>query len=199
MNIYCIGRNYVEHAKELGNEVPTTPLVFLSTESSLRGFESTQMAFAEEEFAYEAEIILKIEKDHKLNEKYTKDSVESIALGLDITRRGEQSVLKDKGYPWTSAKSFLGSKLVGKFISHFDLSKPIEFQFLLNDELKQVGKTELMIFSFEEIINFLNSFSPLKKGDLIYTGTPVGVGPIKVGDKFDLIISDLDYHEKGTL
>ncbi len=199
MDIYCIGRNYVEHAKELGNEVPTTPLVFLSTEGSLRSLQDGPVAFENEEFAYEAEFVVRVGKDHMINEQYSDESLDALTLGIDLTRRDNQTIMKDKGHPWTTAKSFLGSKLLGDFIVGVDLSKHLEFEFYLEGQLKQIGKTELMIFSIPQIVNYLNSFSPLKKGDLIYTGTPQGVGAIKKGEKFDLKINSLNFHQSGKL
>ena len=155
MNIYCIGRNYADHAKELGNEVPDSPVVFLKTSSCLRGFERSEIAFTEETFHYEGELILQIGKDHTLGEDFSKDSIESIALGVDLTRRAKQSELKNAGLPWTVSKSFLGSAILGSFnsVSLFEKLENIQFEFYLNNELKQTGNTKNMLFSFESINN----------------------------------------------
>ncbi len=200
-NIYCIGRNYALHAKELGNEVPETPLVFLKTPSSLRSFSPIEMPFTKETFHFEGELVLKIAKDHDLNQSFSSDSIEALAFGIDLTRRQEQSKLKEKGHPWTTSKSFLGSAIVGKFYA-WDMFKnlpSLEYKFFLNDELKQHGDTKNMMFDFETIINHLNSFSPLKKDDLIFTGTPEGVGEIRKGDHFSFEMISPSLKESGQL
>ncbi len=201
MNIYCIGRNYAEHARELGNEIPESPLVFLKTQTALRTFSPIKMPFEAETFHYEGELVLKIARDHNLGEKRDEHSIESIAFGIDLTRRAEQSKLKAKGSPWTTSKSFLGSAIVGKEYpwSLFKESEYIEYKFFLNDELKQVGNTKHMMFDFSTIINHLNTFTPLKKGDLIFTGTPEGVGEIIKGDAFRFEVEALNLSEAGQL
>ncbi len=200
-NIYCIGRNYANHAKELGNEVPEQPLVFLKTSSSLRNFTPIEMPFSDETFHYEGELVLKIARDHLLNEKMKDDSIEALAFGIDLTRRSEQSKLKDKGHPWTTSKSFLGSAIIGNFYpwNSFRSLSFLEYKFFLNSSLKQHGNTKDMLFDFETIINYINSFSPLKKGDLIFTGTPEGVGEIRKGDQFSFEIDALSLKESGQL
>lgn len=200
-NIYCIGRNYVKHAKELGNEVPHTPLVFLKSPSTQRSFSPIEMPFSNETFHFEGELVLRVFRDHILNEKFAKDSIDALAFGIDLTRREEQNKLKEKGHPWTTSKSFLGSAVVGNFYpwKRFKELSSIEYHFFLNEELKQVGNTQDMIFNFESIINYLNSFSPLKKGDLIFTGTPEGVGEIRKGDTFTFKIEQLSLNETGIL
>lgn len=200
-SIYCIGRNYKAHAEELGNKVPTSPLVFLVSETSLRGFEQSPIAFENEVFHYEGEIVLKIAKDHILNEKTSRDSIESLALGIDLTRRAEQTKLKSEGYPWTTSKSFLGSTIISPYIdiSHFPDLKNIEYEFYLNNELKQKANTSHMIFDIQSLCDYINSFSPLKKGDLILTGTPQGVGEIRRGDRFRMSFPIQDIVEEGLL
>ncbi|EQC45505.1 fumarylacetoacetate hydrolase family protein [Bacteriovorax sp. Seq25_V] len=200
-NIYCIGRNYRAHAEELGNEVPKSPVVFLATVSSLRSFEPAPIAFEDETFNFEAELVLKIARDHFLGEKMGKDSIEAIACGLDLTRREEQAKLKNKGLPWTTSKSFLGSTIVGEFfeVSKFHNLNSIKFDFYVNGKLRQSGDTSNMIFSFAAIINYLNTFSPLKKGDFIFTGTPSGVGEIIKNDKFEFHFLENNEVCKGQL
>lgn len=200
-SIYCIGRNYKAHAEELGNKVPTSPLVFLVTENTTRGFEQAPIAFENETFHYEGEIVLKIARDHEHNEKIDSSSIESLALGIDLTRRAEQSDLKSKGYPWTTSKSFLGSTILSDFIdfSGFPDLTNIDYEFHLNGELKQSANTSRMIFDIETVCNYLNSFSPLKKGDLVMTGTPEGVGEIKRGDKFEMRFPQLELKRAGKL
>lgn len=200
-SIYCIGRNYKLHAEELGNRVMEKPIVFLKSLTSLRTFKCSEIAFSDETFHYEGEIVLMIGKDHNLNELISKESLSHIAVGIDLTRRLEQAELKAKGLPWTTSKSFLGSSLVGEFhsVEKFRDLSFLEFEFYLNNDLKQKGNSKDMIFSFEYIINYLNSFSPLKKGDIVFTGTPHGVGEISKGDHFKFIIPEINFTEVGQL
>lgn len=200
-SIYCIGRNYAKHAKELGNATPTRPLVFLKAPSSLRSFTPIEMPFSDETFHYEGELVLKIGRDHQLTEAFSSDSIDAIAFGVDLTRRTEQSKLKEKGHPWTTSKSFLGSALVGNFYdwSLFKDLDSIQYKFFLDDELKQQGDTKDMLFDFSTIITYLNTFSPVKKGDLIFTGTPEGVGEIRKNDHFRFEIPNLELLESGQL
>lgn len=200
-SIYCIGRNYINHAKELGNEVPSTPVVFTKTINSLRGFQSKPIAFENEIFHFEGELVLRIGKNHNLYELSSEQSIDAIAFGIDLTRRNEQQKLKEKGLPWVTCKSFLGSAIIGKFysIDMFNDLENLSFQFFLNDTLRQSGNTKDMLFDFKMIINYLNTFSPLQKGDLIMTGTPEGVGEIVVGDKFSFKFPELEIIENGTL
>jgi 2-keto-4-pentenoate hydratase/2-oxohepta-3-ene-1,7-dioic acid hydratase in catechol pathway len=201
MTIYCVGRNYVDHAKELGNSVPSTPLIFMKSPNSMRGLMSEEVAFATDTFHYEAEIVLHIGKSHQLGENCQVDTISELSLGVDLTRREVQSKLKQQGHPWTLAKSFVGSALVGKRypLKTFDDLNSLEFQFSLNGVLKQTGNTSQMIFSFEKIINYLNSFSPVKQGDIVFTGTPQGVGEIHCGDHFTLSFPQLGISEAGVL
>lgn len=200
MNIYCIGRNYANHAKELGNEVPETPVVFIKSFSALRSLASAEMAFASEEFHFEAEIVLKIAKDVPMGSSPGLSCVNHVALGLDITRRGVQAKLKEKGLPWALAKSFKGSSIVSDFVElPSNPLKELNFEFYLNGALKQKGNPEMMLFSFETIINYLASYNDLKEGDLIYTGTPEGVDTIKKNDQFLLKLVNLDKEFSGVL
>jgi 2-keto-4-pentenoate hydratase/2-oxohepta-3-ene-1,7-dioic acid hydratase in catechol pathway len=200
MTIYCIGRNYVKHAQELKNEVPTSPLIFLKAESAIRSFAQAPIAFAQETFHYETELVLTFGKDLELGAPVTNGDIEFLSLGLDLTRREVQSELKSKGLPWTLSKSFAGSAILGKKypFSTFADSSNIVFEFKLNGETRQRGESQHMIFSFLTICNFLNSFSPLCRGDLIFTGTPEGVGTFQRGDHFETILEN-QYSEKGQL
>ncbi len=200
-SIYCVGRNYAKHAKELGNEIPSEPLIFLKTAAALRGLEQSQIAFEDESFHHELEIVLLVGKDLKLGEKVSNSDIESIALGLDLTRREVQSTLKGKGSPWTTSKSFLGSAILGEFreAQEYLEKDKLNFNLKVNGELKQSGDTNDMLFSFLDICNYLNSFSPLKKGDLIYTGTPEGVGQFKKNDSFEFSFNGIGPAESGKL
>ncbi len=186
--IYGIGRNYLEHVKELGNTPPVgEPVVFLKAPSSLRPLASGKMGFPDTAFHYEAELVLRIGQTTAVGTKGVGwDIVDAIGLGIDITRREKQAELKAKGLPWTLAKSFSGASVVSPLVrlSDCETKENFRFKFYLNDELKQTGDTAQMIFSVPQVLDFLLSFNTLLPGDLIFTGTPAGVGPIKKGDKF---------------
>lgn len=200
-NIYCIGRNYAEHAAELGNQLAEQPLVFLKSTASLRQPGPSRMAFAEETFHHEAELVLVIGDDCELGKGPGISAVAGVGLGLDLTRREVQTELKKKGQPWTLAKSFAGSAVVGKFLAVDGLQRADYFRFQLrvNGDLRQEGDTRDMLFSIPSIIDYLNSFQALQRGDLIYTGTPAGVGPIRKGDHFNLTLLGENLALQGTL
>ncbi len=188
ITIYGIGRNYVQHIAELNNDRPAEPVVFLKSRNSLRGLDSAPVAFAGETFAYEAELVLQMTRDFSLGETASWQDVEMFGLGIDLTRREVQNSMKAKGLPWTLAKSFLGSSIVGPFTKIKDeaTKKALNFEFLLNGESKQIGAVRDMIWSVPEVLTYLNSFSPLSSGDIVFTGTPHGVGNIVCGDRFEL-------------
>jgi 2-keto-4-pentenoate hydratase/2-oxohepta-3-ene-1,7-dioic acid hydratase in catechol pathway len=201
--IYGIGRNYAEHAKELGNSVPIgEPVVFLKAPASLRPLGSGTMAFSGEAFHHEAELVLRIGQTVPVGSKQCGwNVIDAIGLGLDLTRREKQAELKSKGLPWTLAKSFAGAAVVSPLIRLTDCGEKRAFRFKLfiNDQLKQSGDTNQMIFDVPTIIDFLASFNTLLPGDLIFTGTPSGVGPISRGDKFTLELEEPHRHWSGTL
>lgn len=188
--IYGIGRNYAEHAKELGNQAPVgEPVVFLKSPASLRPLAAGKVAFGAESFHHEAELVLRIGQTVPLGSRGLGwSAVDAIGLGIDLTRREKQAELKSKGLPWTLAKSFSGASIVSPLIRLNECEGKTRFQFSLfvNDQLKQTGDTDQMIFDVPTIVDFLASFNTLLSGDLIFTGTPAGVGPIKCGDKFAL-------------
>lgn len=201
-NIYCIGRNYADHAKELQNPVPVgEPVVFLKTSSSLRPLDAGPLAFSGDTFHHEAELVLRIGQHVTLGHKVGWEVVEAVALGLDLTRREIQTQLKTKGLPWTTAKSFAGSALVGPFIRTTDLEGRTDFEFSLtvNDKLTQSGDTKHMLFNVPTILTWLASFNVLLPGDLIFTGTPAGVGPIHKGDRFTLELKTPHHTWHGVL
>jgi 2-keto-4-pentenoate hydratase/2-oxohepta-3-ene-1,7-dioic acid hydratase in catechol pathway len=192
MKIICIGRNYIEHAKELNNPLPSKPMFFMKPESALL---QKNQAFFYPEFSnnihYETEIVLKIKKVGKhIQEKFAHTYFDEIGIGIDLTARDIQDICKAKGHPWEIAKAFDGSAPLGKFINKNDFKDINNFNFSLkvNGELKQVGNTKNMIFSFDKIIAYVSQFVTLKIGDLIFTGTPEGVGPIKLEDHFEAFI-----------
>jgi 2-keto-4-pentenoate hydratase/2-oxohepta-3-ene-1,7-dioic acid hydratase in catechol pathway len=190
--IYCIGRNYAEHAAELNNAVPTEPVVFLKSEAALRGPQERRLAFATETFHHEAELVLKIARNAPLGSAGDWDLVTEVALGLDLTRRGVQTELKAKGLPWTSAKSFAGAAVLTDFIPVSSLARrdAVEFTLTVNGELRQQGNTKDMIFGVAAILTHLLRSQALAAGDLVYTGTPKGVGPLRQGDAFELAFAE---------
>ncbi len=201
--IYAIGRNYSEHALELGNAVPVgEPVVFLKAPSSVRTLAGGALAFASETFHFEAELVLRIGQNVALGSKNVGwSSVAGIALGLDLTRREKQNELKSKGLPWTLAKSFAGSSLISPFIQTSELGGQDFFQFklLVDGKMRQQGDTRQMIFDVPSILQYLSSFNSLLTGDLVFTGTPAGVGAICKGDHFSLELTEPHRKWDGTL
>lgn len=193
-SIYCIGRSYAEHAVELNNPVPQEPVIFLKSAASLRGMaDQGRIAFPDETFHHEAEVVLVIGKSVTCEEDCSWNSVSHVALGLDLTRREVQQHLKEKGLPWTTAKSFLGSAVLSPLVPVESVKNKsgILFQLTVNDELRQDGDTSMMLFKVEVLLKALLKLHPLEKGDVIYTGTPRGVGPLKAGDRFQLSFTDI--------
>ena len=192
--IYCIGRNYLEHARELGNTPPEDePVVFLKSASSLRGLSPSPIAYRDSELHYEAELVVRIGKIIPLGCLDAGwDAVDAIGLGLDLTHRKKQQDLKRKGLPWTVAKSFLGATILSPMIHTDTLNgrTDFEFMFFLEGNKKQHGYTKDMIYSIPKILSFLASINILHPGDLIFTGTPAGVGPICIGQRFSLQLTD---------
>ena len=186
MKIICIGRNYAAHIEELQNEKPGKPVVFLKPDTALlKGGAPFFHPDFSENIHHEVELVLKISKEGKyIQPQFAHRYFEEIGLGIDFTARDLQDQCKAKGLPWEIAKAFNGSAPIGDFksVSDFNDLKDIDFQLEINGELKQKGNTSLMLFDFATIISYVSQFFTLKKGDLIYTGTPAGVGPVKVGD-----------------
>lgn len=184
MKIICIGRNYSEHAKELNNDVPAEPVIFLKPDTAvLRGSDFYLPEFSQE-IHYETELVLKISKGGKyiLRENASKH-FEEITLGFDFTARDIQDQLKKKGLPWELAKAFDGSAAVGKFITKQGKNlHNLSFTMEKNGVVAQSGCSQEMIFSFDEIISYASKFFTLRTGDLIFTGTPAGIGKLEEGD-----------------
>ncbi|MGD9992428.1 MAG: fumarylacetoacetate hydrolase family protein [Salinivirgaceae bacterium] len=186
MKILAIGRNYVEHAKELNNPIPDEPVIFLMPETAL--IQKNQPFFYPDfsnDIHYEVELVLKINKLGKnIEEKFAHRYYDEIGIGIDFTARDLQQQLKSKGLPWEKAKCFDGAAPLGKFISKDQLPPVNNISFTLekNSELVQQGNSGMMINSFDAIIAHVSKFFTLKIGDLIFTGTPAGVGPVKIGD-----------------
>lgn len=186
MKIFCVGRNYAEHAKELGNDVPEEPVIFMKPKSALL---QPQTPFYYPEFSnelhYEVELVLRISKNGKyITEDQAEKYVDALSLGIDFTARDIQAELKKKGLPWEKAKAWDNSAILGKWINlTADLyENPLHFSLLKNGEAVQKGDSTHMIFSFSQIISNISNYFSLNIGDLIYTGTPAGVGETVVGD-----------------
>lgn len=187
MKIICIGRNYADHAKELGNQVPTEPVFFCKPDSAIlpRSNPLFIPAFTSD-LHYEVELVIKIDRLGKnIEEEFASRYYSSIGLGIDFTARDVQEDLKKKGLPWEKAKAFDGSAVLGKdFIELDQLNDRTNIRFSLkkNGEVVQNGQSIDMIFNFDKIVAHVSKYMTLKIGDLIYTGTPAGVGPVAIND-----------------
>lgn len=193
MKIFCVGRNYSEHARELGNAIPENPVIFSKPDTALlKNGEPFYLPDFSKDVHHEAELVIKINKvGKKIQEPFAGNYFNEIGLGIDFTARDLQSSLKAKGLPWELAKGFDGSAPLGDFINVKDVDlKNIRFSLKKNAELVQTGNSANMIFSFEKIISFVSQYFTLKVGDLIYTGTPAGVGKVEIGDKLEGFIED---------
>ncbi len=189
MKIFCIGRNYVDHALELNNPVPKSPLVFMKPATALL---TDNKPFYHPEFSenihHEVELVLKIKKNgKKILPGFGADYYDEIGLGIDFTARDLQDKLKEKGQPWELAKAFDNSAVVGHFLpkSQFVSMADIVFSLQKNGQLVQTGNSKDLIFTFDYLIEYISKYFTLQTGDLIYTGTPAGVGAVKPGDKLE--------------
>ena len=185
MKIICIGRNYAEHAKEMKADLPTEPVFFMKPDTAL--LKETDFYYPEftKDLHHEIELVIKISKAGKhIEEKFAHKYYEEIGLGIDFTARDLQAQCKAKGLPWEKAKAFDNSAPIGQFVKKETLQlNDIKFSLKVNDKIVQDGSSKDLIFSFDKVISYVSKFVSLKVGDLIYTGTPEGVGPVKVGDK----------------
>jgi len=203
MKIIAIGRNYAEHAKELNNPVPGVPVIFMKPDTALL---KDNKPFYHPDFSndihHEIEVVIKISKEGKhISEKFAENYFEEIALGVDFTARDIQSTHKEKGLPWELAKAFDGSAPVSNFLpkAKFADLHNLNFRLDVNGQTRQSGNTSLMLFPFSYIIAFVSQYITLKKGDLIFTGTPQGVAKVNVGDHLEGYIEDqkmLDFYIK---
>jgi acylpyruvate hydrolase len=194
MKIICIGRNYADHAKELNNPVPEKPVFFMKPSTALL---MPHNPFYYPDFTkdlhYETEIVLKINKNGKcISPQFAGDYFNEITLGIDFTARDLQDECKKKGLPWEIAKAFDSSAPVGRFVdkNRFEDLGRLNFGLKINNEWKQQGNSSDMIFPFHTIIAYVSQFVSLKQGDLIFTGTPSGVGPTQINDHFELFLED---------
>jgi len=193
MKIFCIGRNYIDHAKELNNPVPSHPLVFMKppTAALKHGSDFYYPEFSEN-IHFELELVLKITKNGKyVEKKFAHNYYEEIGLGIDFTARDLQAKCKAKGHPWEIAKAFDHSAVIGDFLSKETLNLDgIDFKLTKNDEVQQQGNSKDLIFSFDTLISHVSKFFTLNRGDLLFTGTPAGVGPVAIGDHLEGFIGD---------
>lgn len=186
MKIICIGRNYAEHAKELNNEIPSEPIVFLKPDTSiLRDGEAFYLPDFSSDIHHELELVVKISKNGKnIDRKFAHRYYEEISLGIDFTARDLQQKMKERGLPWERAKAFDGSAPIGSFVSKskFTDVQNVQIELKVNGESRQNSSTSLMLYPIDVIIENISKFITLKTGDLIFTGTPSGVAAIKKGD-----------------
>ena len=193
MKIICIGRNYAEHAQELGNEIPESPVIFMKPDTAVlkKGSDFYIPEFSND-VHYELELVLRISKGGKYIQENNADKhYDEIGLGIDFTARDLQSQLKAKGLPWELAKAFDGSAVVSEFYKKEDFDmKNINFSLLKNKQEVQNGNTSLMLFTPEKIIAFVSQYFTLRVGDLIFTGTPKGVGKIVENDVLEAYLEN---------
>ena len=186
MKIICVGRNYAAHAKELNNAVEEEPVIFLKPDTALlNNNQDFYLPDFSNEIHYETEVVVKINKPGKhIDEKFAHRYYDSVSVGIDFTARDLQSILKAKGLPWERAKAFDGSAVIGSFLPLADagIISNLNFSMELNGQKVQAANTSEMVFSVDKVIAFVSRFITLKTGDLIYTGTPQGVGKVSAGD-----------------
>lgn len=195
MKIICIGRNYIDHAKELNNPVPSEPVFFLKPDTALLRNNAPFFypAFSKD-VHYEVELVIKISKvGRSIGEKFASRYYSEVGLGVDFTARDLQQRCKERGLPWEMAKAFdFSAPLSSAFlpIDNFESVSSIPFSLLKNGDVVQQGNSSEMIFSVDRIISYVSQFFTLKIGDLIYTGTPAGVGPVQINDRLQGYIGD---------
>ncbi|MGB5418638.1 fumarylacetoacetate hydrolase family protein [Algibacter sp.] len=194
MKLICIGRNYTEHIKELQNEKPTDPVVFMKPDTAIL---LKKQPFFIPDFSddvhYEVEVLVKINRVGKhIDKKFAHKYYNEIGLGIDFTARDLQSALKAKGLPWEKAKAFDGAAVIGKWIDKEEVKNVDGFEFSLkkNEEIVQNGNTSLMLWKIDELIEYVSKYFTLKIGDVIFTGTPAGVGKVVANDKLIGFIED---------
>lgn len=189
MKIFCVGRNYADHAKELKNDVPDEPVIFMKPKSALLQ-PHTPFYYPEftNELHYECELVLRIAKNGKyIQEKFASKYYDAVSVGIDFTARDIQNELKQKGLPWEKAKAWDNSAVVGKWIPFPEVKNKNKINFALykNKELVQQGDSDEMLFNFDYIVSYISNFFSINIGDLIFTGTPAGVGEAVVGDELE--------------
>jgi 2-keto-4-pentenoate hydratase/2-oxohepta-3-ene-1,7-dioic acid hydratase in catechol pathway len=195
MKIFCVGRNFAAHAEELGNEIPDEPVIFMKPKSALL---QPHAPFYYPEFTnelhYECELVLRISKNGKyIQEKFAGKYYDAVTTGIDFTARDIQNELKAKGLPWEKAKAWDNSAVIGKWVTFAELKnkKDINFGLYKNKELVQQGNSSNMIHNFDSIVAYISNFFSVNIGDVIFTGTPAGVGEAVVGDELEGFLEDV--------
>ncbi|WP_299988539.1 fumarylacetoacetate hydrolase family protein [uncultured Pontibacter sp.] len=203
MKIIAIGRNYADHIAELKNEVPDEPVIFFKPDTAiLRNNDPFYYPEYSQDIHHEVELILRISREGKnIDKKFAHKYYDAIGLGIDFTARDLQAKAKAKGLPWTLAKGFNGSAPVSEFVplEQFEDLQDINFKLDVNGETRQQGNSKMMLNTFDDIIAYISRFITLKKGDIIFTGTPEGVGPVQIGDRLEGYVEDkkiLDFEVK---
>ena len=194
MKIFCVGRNYSDHAKELKNDVPDEPVIFMKPKSALLQ-PHTPFYYPEftNELHYECELVLRIAKNGKyIQDKFASKYYDAITTGIDFTARDIQNELKEKGLPWEKAKAWDNSAVIGKWVPLANIKDKnnINFSLQKNKEVVQKGNSQDMLFDFDYIVSYISNFFSINIGDLIFTGTPAGVGEIVVGDEIEAFMED---------
>lgn len=197
MKIICVGRNYSEHIKELDNQRPEEPVLFMKPDSAviLKNNPFIIPTFSSD-IHYEVEVLVKINKIGKhISREFASDYYEEVGLGIDFTARDLQSKLKEKGLPWERAKGFDGSAMVGQFVNKQTLGdlENLEFSLQKNEEIVQKGNTADMLWKIDELIEYISKYFTLKIGDIIFTGTPSGVGPVSHGDQLVGFVNNQEF------
>ncbi|RPH34540.1 MAG: FAA hydrolase family protein [Bacteroidales bacterium] len=194
MKIICIGLNYMDHIREMNNPIPEVPVFFLKPDSSI--IRNNKPFFYPEftnDLHYELEVVLKINRlGRNISEKFAHRYFSEIGLGIDFTARDLQRLCKEKGMPWEMSKAFDGAAPISEFVSKgkFNDLGNIRFRLEKNDAIVQKGTTSDLVFKFDSIISYVSRFITLRTGDLIFTGTPVGVGPVQIGDRLKAYLED---------
>ena len=195
MKIFCVGRNYTAHAEELGNEIPDEPIIFMKPKSALL---QPHAPFYYPEFTnelhYECELVLRVSKNGKyIQEKFASKYYDAVTTGIDFTARDIQEELKAKGLPWEKAKAWDNSAVIGKWVPFTEIKnkKDINFCLYKNKELAQQGNSSNMIHNFDNLVAYISNFFSVNIGDVIFTGTPAGVGEAVVGDELEGFLEDI--------
>lgn len=194
MKIFCVGRNYAAHAQELGNAIPDEPVIFMKPKSALLQ-SHTPFYYPEftNELHYECELVLRISKNGKyIQEKFASKYYDAITAGIDFTARDIQNELKEKGLPWEKAKAWDNSAVIGKWIPLANIKDRNNINFTLhkNKELVQQGNSKNMLHNFDYLVSYISNYFSINIGDLIFTGTPAGVGEVVVGDELEAAIEE---------
>jgi acylpyruvate hydrolase len=185
MKIFCVGRNYSEHAKELNNEIPEAPVIFMKPPTAILKGKDFYIPEFSSDLHYECELVYRVCKNGKhIEPQFAGKYIDAVTVGIDFTARDVQANQKKKGLPWEIAKAFDNSAVVGEFmpISELPDNQSVKFNMHKNATDVQIGDSAMMIYPIAELVAYLSKFFTLQQGDLIFTGTPAGVGPVAIGD-----------------